>query len=573
MKAKKTVAVLVCTALAVAGACSFAGCKEKRAELDISDYAIEYTQEVKIKEGYTKLTELISYYDGNTFGNGLILIGEKASGGSAGSKVYGVYSTKYEKYIVKNLDARPSSFSFGSSYGEGVKTYDRTEDGTTYNLYAPDGTVIFNQASDINSYVRSIYGYVNGAEQPSAILMITGWDNSEENKSVTKYVEAKRNAESNLYDFKVLKPEEIKMYSSEYNKDEYNTGIISRLYPSTEDEPVEGELSEYKVSAVGNTLTFYKNGDKTGTVDVTNASGVWLAGTNLYYSVDLPVDSNEKTKYNFVEINDGIQTKYDCTLYKYDIAKNKTSELDYEGKVEQIVPVYNRTRKTYDAAAIEGYKFIGGKAYSNLSKFYYLADTNLTCAYDVSDLYLENSGGGLYKLSSDRYYLGDYIVDGNLNVVAKVGYKFSGIENKVYAEGVISFRIDGLYGLKDLSGKIIAEPRYSEPEFYGGNALVVERQPDGNYNNVILSVDGAVRKIELTDSQTLREGEGYYVIADTDEDTLRTVFTFYNYEGGILKTFTESSTLSYNISFTDGISVTENNLTNSTSKTTLYKLS
>ena len=84
----------------------------------------------------------------------------------------------------------------------------------------------------------------------------------------------------------------------------------------------------------------------------------------------------------------------------------------------------------------------------------YVMDTELRPACNLSKLDV-TSLGNFYKFGEDKFIIGNYIVDNDLNILN------SASSGNIYLdEGLIKFGKGGLYGFTDLSGKVVIEANY-----------------------------------------------------------------------------------------------------------------
>lgn len=569
MKAKKLVAFILGATLVTSTAIGLTACKKDKDEdkseytplgtttLNISDYAADVSEELAnySAKAYTKSKKLteIDQTKIRNISNELVIY-ENANG------KYNVYNLALEKDVLSGLDNVPQSNTInGGGYQLNVlKVADATVSGA-YKIYMTDGTLLLDNVL-YNIYGNTMQGYVGNDKERSTIFCISGMTVSDTAPSVQvdKYLKIEEDELTGKKTYTVINASDIKLYSSEYNKGESTVAFPRPIYESTEEKPVEGEINNYKYSYYGDVLEYYKNGTKTGTVDLKNKEIVGKVANYLYYAPLDMVSPDATEGYNYVETYEsGAISKYNYTLYQYDIFNNTTVELKYNVVIENITPLYNYTTKSYDSAIITGEEMVNDVAYSENREFTYATDKDLKVGYDLTgynfpdDFALINLGNDLYMVGSDRSS-SVTIINKDLQLVNSV--YTNNIAN--LGDNLITIYVGNYYGFTDVSGKVVIEPKYTSGYgsgsimFCSGVAYVIEHSVTGEDKELLIKADGTVVK-DLTALETssnpnadvdVQVANGYYRVKTTttteDETThVQTVsvkYEYYSFNGTLL---------------------------------------
>lgn len=572
MKAKKLVAFILGATLVTSTAIGLTACNKDKDKdkseytplgtttLNISDYATDISGELgnprKVYTKSKKLTE-IDQTKIRSINNELVIY-ENANG------KYNVYNFALEKDVLSGLDNVPQSNTInGGGYQLNVlKVADATVSGA-YKIYMTDGTLLLDNVL-YNIYGNTMQGYVGNDKERSNILCISGMTVSDTAPSVQvdKYLKIEEDDLTGDTTLTVINASDIKLYGSEYNKGENTVDLYYPLYQSTEEKPVEGDLKDYKLINLGTKYEFYKNGEKTGTVDLKNKDALGTVGNYLYYSSMDVVSPDATEGYNVVDYCDGEAViKYDYKLYKYDIVANTTVELKYNVFISEINRVYNYTTKSYDSAIISGYEMVNGVAVIESHEFTYATDKDLKVGFDLTGYDLPSAYYLLlYNLGNDLYMVGNAsslsrgytIINKDLMPVNQVS--LSNTAN--LGDNLLAFTAGYYYGFTDISGKVVIEPKYTSGygsgsiTFFGGVAYVVEHSVVGEDKELLIKTDGTVVK-DLTALETssnpnvdveVQVSDGYYRVkttTTTEDETTHAItvsvkYEYYSFNGTLL---------------------------------------
>lgn len=572
MKAKKLVAFILGATLVTSTAIGLTACNKDKDDdkdkseytplgtttLNISDYATDISEELSNpRKAYTKskkLTEIDQTKIVSIQNEFIVYL-------NANSK-YNVYNYALEKDVLSGLDNVPQKNTIYGGYSLDVlKVADATVSGA-YKIYMTDGTLLFNNVqSNVSS--DTIQGYVGNDKERSNLLCLSGWTVSDTDPSVQvkKYIKVEEDDLTGKKTYTVINASDIKLYGPEYNKGESTVAFPRPIYESTEEKPVEGEINNYKYSYYGDVLEYYKNGTKTGTVDLKNKEIVGKVANYLYYAPLDMVSPDATEGYNYViTYESGAVSKYNYILYQYDIFNNTTVELKYNVIIENITPLYNYTTKSYDSAIISGYEMVNGVAYSENHEFTYATDKDLKVGFDLTGYNFPSPNYLLmYNLGNDLYMVGDAaslsrgytIINKDLKYVNQVS--LSNTAN--LGDNLLAFT-KGYYGFTDISGKIVIEPKYTSGygsgsiTFFGGVAHVVEHSVTGEDKELLIKTDGTVVK-DLTAIETssnpnvdveVQVSDGYYRVkttTTTEDETTHAItvsvkYEYYSFNGTLL---------------------------------------
>lgn len=549
MKTKKVIAVLAGAALATGLVVGMTACKNDdspkslgTATLSIADYATEYKPVSYSQEGYKSIKTLFSAEISD------IVASNNTFKIYVNNGKYNVCNLLLGTDVLSGLTTQPQIQTL-SIYGGGgslyVITVTDSQSKTAY--YLADGTQLLASDNYYGVSASQASAYVGTSTEKSDILCVAGITSAE--TPTLKYYEIITDEQTGDKSYIAINASDIKLYGSDYNKGEIIDSLLNPVYDSTAKKPVEGELKDYSVKYEGNTWSYYKNGEKTGSVDFKDKTPLGYVDNNLYYYSILPVDSNATSGYNYVIMDDGFTFKCDYSLYKYDITANKVTELNYDVVILSLKSMYNYTTKTYDAAYINGYEMVDGIAYYYYGEFNYVTDKNLNVAFDLSGYGLGNSLPTLYDLGNDMYYA----VDSDVNVIfdkdAKIVNDLGWYGDRYLGDGLVAVSTGSIIGFTDLSGKVVIEPKYVSASgtlvFYDGIAHVMEANVTGEAKELLIKNDGTVAlditAIENSSTDTQDKevyvGNGYYTVTTTNTADNTSTQAFYAMDGTLLKSF------------------------------------
>lgn len=567
MKAQRIFAAIAVTALTASVAVGLTACggakKLGKTTLNISDYIAEENTagyyETKTPELKTLITvkadEVVSE------SNGLIVLNK----GDDEEPSYTVYSIEYEKNIVTGAKAVPQISSTGG-VGWYTISYANDDDTYTYKYITLDGKEILT----VNDYVaRSDYSfeyyyeidrntgyfYVDGEEERSQVITFTvdRYEREDEydyfgTKTDTKtyYFRSVTDDKTGKVSYEVLNASQLSLYGSEYEVGATYNGATRYVYDDS-DYPVEGAMKDYKISYFGDTYTFYNGATETGSIEIKNGGVLTALDSYLYY-YELQVVDHDSKDYNYYESDE--DTKYEYSLYRYDILKDKTKKINCNVAVFNMKAMYNYSAKSFDAAVLSGCEMVDGLATYGMNSVSYVVDKNLKIAFDLHGVRVDVDD--IVELGDGLYYSDGYIFDGKLNVINACGN--GGLHSD---EKLIRFSTNGRYGFTDYEGKIVIEPKYlsagSGISFYGGAAYVYEVQPDGSRKEALLKPDGTVTYVEDLEKTTSKDTtkifaqmDGCYGISTVvgGASASRTIELYTN-AGTLLKKFTVTENNSF----------------------------
>lgn len=584
MKAKKIVAVVMGAALAGTLAIGMSACSGgskkpeglKAGTLNIANYAVKYEdymedQGAKFEyEGYTKLESVYSYKQSDRAGslsNGYIVVKDGKKGEDY---LYAVVNPSTGKKILsglasipvgKNLPVYEGDSMYPSSSISAIQVDFVNADPAARDeaeIYTYDGTKILAKATYEEQTVRVTKSrlYVgNDAEASNVYKLEIVKVVNEKDEDVEVYV--KENQDKKTYEktYSVVNKSDLKKYAPDYAGGSDHSGLKEAVYEADEDYPVSGEIKDYEYSHIGNTYTFYKNGTETGNVDLTNGRFLAFMGNSLYYTVSIPVSPDATKGYNMAAIG----SKIDCSLYKYDIVENTTTELKYDVIVTDMDVLYNYETKAYDAAMISGMKISDDGVAYGADEFTYVINNDFELCHDVTGKMSEapemivDLGSNTYGIAF-RYY--SVVTDADLTIKSIISN-----ENIPYANaGLVSFKTNNNYGFTDFNGKVVIAPEYSlvgygyAPIFYGGVAHLC----DADGEEVLFKKDGSVTKIsdleEETDTvvKTVSVENGIYTVTTVtttikDEvPEVKATVAYYAFNGTLLKSFDHANVQTVN---------------------------
>ncbi len=541
MKLKKIVAAVLGTAVALSAAMPLVACNKNSgapsslgsaSNFDIDDYIDEldvYGELSSSRKGITSATKLNADDETRVSRYGEIMV-------FRGNNGFRVYNTAAERFIAENLSTQPDP-----SYVGNIPAL-RLNDGDKTAYLAYDGTTLLPMDEYYDTTAETNYYYVGGDTVKTKIHVVNGIKRSgggmttnyfkvetDENTGVTHYVPVDKTA------------------LSEFPSGKYEEGayVSSRAQIYSSEYPVEGEISKYEYAIFNNTYKFYKDDAETGKVNVGYGDVLGFVGNYMYYKTERPV-APDCASYNYVKYENDIAKKYVYKLYRYDIVSASLSELSYNVKLEELIPVYNKNAKTYDAAMISCYETSDGVFVEPDDERYikpYMTDANLNIAIDFTD----KIGFPSYKLSDDRYLAVGFdsnsymmITDADGNYVTDVA------RDSLYAEEkLIKFYANGKYGLKDYDGKIAVAPKYdSIGKFFGGyaHASVTE---NGKTKSVLLDKTGATRDVPQNDPDNevyvSFSENGWYKVIKKSKDFNVNPYTaeFFDYASTTIKRFSD----------------------------------
>jgi len=237
--------------------------------------------------------------------------------------------------------------------------------------------------------------------------------------------------------------------------------------------------------------------------------------------------------------------KFEYKLFRYDIIDNSTREMGGDYAVIEMTPLYNYNKKCYDAAtciALEKYDgafFIEASSGMGAGSAYVM-DTELRPACNLSKLDV-TSLGNFYKFGEDKFIIGNYIVDNDLNILN------SASRGNIYLdEGLIKLGKGGLYGFTDLSGKVVIEANYrGDFEFYDGVTYVTRVNDNNSISHVLLKSDGTETDLSNYEASgaVLDVYDGFFTVRDSYART----FTVFNFENNAILSLTINAGTTYTV--------------------------
>ena len=233
-------------------------------------------------------------------------------------------------------------------------------------------------------------------------------------------------------------------------------------------------------TANGTIFTFIKDGKIKGTLSFGESDEMLgIFEESFYYVHKESVAENAAKGYNVIEQTDSRDYKYNYTYYRYNILKDKLTEVktDYVFTAIEAVSLYNYATQSYDRAIVTAVKFENGVAVLNDS-----AQTRLLIIEKGLKVYADftdkiYSPKGIVKIAENRYLAAGangnmtrtYLLDGNENVLAAYPVSMSAI--KVYENSSrIVCSYNGYYMATDFDGKVVMENLYDSLNFYGNYA-------------------------------------------------------------------------------------------------------
>ncbi|MBD5632374.1 MAG: hypothetical protein HDP34_04015 [Clostridia bacterium] len=533
MKLKKLAVALAVSTIITVSALPFAACANSgkfgsfgTTTINLADYAVEHNLTQNSVDGYITAKSVLSADRGNVVidNSGLLVVKDS-------SDRYKVYNIAEEKSVLSALAVQPEFVTLDGVLPVIKCASSKTSDEVAYYTY--DGAQIL-EYGDYSSITCSIKDYyVKGENAKSTVYIV-----SAQKSYVIQYVylRAVTDKETQTVTYKKVNENDISLSAPAHLVGGDLSGLYHDFYSYDAEKPVEGEITEYQYGILGNNVSFYHNGEKSGEINMLNSKELALMGNYFYYYTLLPVSSLAKKGYNYVVLQDGfsstVEFKYKYQLYRYDITKNKTKKINLDAVILKIVDLYNYTAKSYDAGVVYGYQMIDGVAYSDADEFCYLTDKNLKAVFDCTLLGISNMT--IYNLGNDKFLVGKYIVDANFNVLNK-NVAASAF---YYNEKLFSFISNGYYGFMDLNGQVVVEPKYYAPngsiKFYGGAAYVYEKQIDGTDKEVFLYADGTTKPVPQSDeNSTVTIGAGY-VMTETKKEYGHVTYECSSFNGHLI---------------------------------------
>lgn len=554
MKLKRIIAATVGASLAFSTVFALSACNKDKytgpvdlgttTELDIDNYLTDYAEDndtysYDINVSVRRLSVDLSKVNTDRSADPLRVLQDTDS---QENDIYSVFSIEHESTIVSGLTMLPSIWTW-AGYKVVQADYpvtDATDFGYESAYIAADGTTLLPRDYYTYAHARATRLYIGNNKKSSDILAVVG---EKPDGSVEKYYEIIESETDDKVTFRDVSASTLHTYNSaEWGVNvNLNDRLYFSVYANQEDYPVNGDIADYEYLKLGDTYTFYKDGQKTGSVEIaSNGDKLGFVGDYMYYYTLTPVAA-DSTSYNYYDYEDEVKANYE--LYKYNIVANSTEKLDYNVMITGIKPLYNNVSDTYDAAAVSCCKMTDGVIYYGMSDLrVYVTDADLNVAYDISSLESIYTASAIYKLDDDRYSIGNYVVDSKLEFVGYVQ------GDKIYSEEkLMRFGINGFYGFADINGKIVIEPKYrSQPSsynsgnfvFYNGVTAAYEFQDDGSLKLVLLKKDGTVTVLP-SDTAVY---DGFYIVNtsvdDNAADSKRSIIV-YNFSGEAIKSFTD----------------------------------
>ncbi len=561
MKIKKLITATTCAALIAATALPLSACggaknfkNAKEGELDITKYAQELPDWLDgSRDAVSKATEVASgFSDVDQNGNFLIAV----KGTDPASVTKSVYNAMNAKLVVGDVESSATITPNGSFVT--VSKIDGA--GTPYQtVYGEDGTLLIGECVPSSHQETQFTGYIDGKEKD--LLKVTG---KKTEGDVTYYYEIVTDDDGNQSYTSVPDSSKIKYVSSDLSAGNDKFAVARPIYGDPE-KPVEGEIASYKYSSIANELVFSKDGEETGRINTDNLVTSAFVGDYMYYTVMTELPDGDKDA-NLIIPTGSKEMRYNYEFHKYNIVKDKDSKLNYSYGVDEIVPLYNSEKKSFDAAVIGGSKIVNHTRQLN-APFAYVVTSELGVAYDVTPIaedLREDFQDYFFKLDEEKYvYISKEIMNDHVSPpeVQKPSYAFV-LNNKLepvatfvadsmrimYSnEKLVQFAVDvdehtQVAGLVDYNGKIVASPEYmSIGAFYGGKALAIKS--DGT--SVVLSADGSETAIpEPFEDDKKKVGVvttylGWYVVStetNNDDGSKSNKIEAFTYGGSLIKT-------------------------------------
>lgn len=534
MKVKKIAAVAAGTVLIASLALSASACAKSgvgEGKINIADFTEKYEGSVGAKK-YGGLSEVLTLTKSE---NIVQTVGNVSVITDTSSVKYKIFDWKTEKYLFEDLANYPELTNIN-----GLRVIKLTSDsGTMSAYYTFDGTNLlgYGEHKRVTSATHS-YRLSNEGDKKHEILTVTAEEANE--TEVKSYFKVNRDRKTGDVTYTPVNPENIVFNDTGYPAGTDINRLKEDIYDYDSDtKPVTGEITNYQVSVVGTTYTFYKNGEVSGSLKIENGDKLGYLGDCLYYYT-LDYTDPESTKgYNMMIISEGVAVKANYSLHCYDILKNKTKDIDKKLAVLSMSVLYNYSNECYDAAVIYGYEMKDGIAVvsSTSTGFKYAVDRDFKLAYDLqyaNSNVIKDAGNG-------NYLLGNYLINSDFAVLNSVNG-----EDGVYKdEQLLSFSSNGLYGFTDYSGKVVIEPKYTSAssgkiEFYGGYAYVNMSVGEGETKEVFLNVNGETRDVpEQSENVIFNVYDGYYLIGKVNGAA--TTYECYNFAGDLIHKFGDGS--------------------------------
>ena len=338
MKLKKILAVTIGATLALSTALALTACGDDEPKgptdlgtttLSIDNYVTQLSEETssaysgKKTVSIAQISEAGEVLDNNMYSAFLIF----RKGGSADG-TYRVYSVNSAKTLENNLTVKPvvtgtSLRMLRLATGEGEEV--------RYTYKATDGTTLLPADKYLGTPTTiSAQYYVNGEVKQSTVWTVAAEKKvGEKTEKVFKYYRENTDKKTGVITYTSVDASALKYQASDdFDEGKYDKGM-SKVFPTYQNMPVEGDLAEYKGLTEGKTIKFYKNGEQTGEVNLDGAAALNYVGNYLYYYTELPVSPEATSGYNYVEYKNSGAYKFDYHLYRYDILANTVSELNY----------------------------------------------------------------------------------------------------------------------------------------------------------------------------------------------------------------------------------------------------
>lgn len=472
-----------------------------------------------------------------------LMVFQKGEGNDATYRIYSVNSGKVLESGLKASEiANISTQDMSGISVYGITTGDETD--AQSSIIASDGTVLLAKGKYSGMDISSGSYYVGNDTERSTVYTITADKvvSATETQEIVKYFRLNVDEKTGVKTYSEVQESSLNLQpAGEYEVGSYDKNY-RKIYESTEEKPVEGDIADYECYNAFNTVKFYKNGEQTGEVNYEYGSPLAFVGNYLYYYTEVSVSPDATSGYNYVEYTSSNVQKYEYHLYRYDIVANSTTELNYNVKIEAMLVQYNYATKSYDAALVRGLKMTNGVFVSSDEYSTYLTDADLKVAYDLTN----KAGMPTYKLSDGKYLVyssSKYVVaDKDLEYVTD--YSYNNVKSYA-ADNITVFQANGKYGLKDFDGKIVVSPVYdSIGNFYDGYA-VATKTVNGEQQKYLLGANGKVTEMPVTEIENGKYvsdmNNGLYYVSEKVEDAYTYNITVKDYAGNTVKTFANSA--------------------------------
>lgn len=525
-------AAVICGVMLPLSACS------SESDVNLADYAQEYTHGTKSGKGIYQYRELSAWSGLSVVDSVQEIVTLRGTSG------YLVYNLDTEKVLIADLVEKPYSLSYNPCGDvRMIRVLRGSNRISYYDYYDYNGKLLVGQSPRLDCQLKTLY--VDGVE--AEVLCIIPYDASDnrDEENQLYYLVARDEETGKITDYFYVEKYQISQSASvDDSIGSVVNPLITKIYEESETRPVEGEICDYGYINAGDVYTFYKDGEITGSVHIIQGAKLGFVDRYFYYFTATPVKP-DSWGYNFVIMSKDNNMKFEYKLFRYDIIDNSTREMGGDYAVIEMTPLYNYNKKCYDAAtciALEKYDgafFIEASSGMGAGSAYVM-DTELRPACNLSKLDV-TSLGNFYKFGEDKFIIGNYIVDNDLNILN------SASRGNIYLdEGLIKFGKGGLYGFTDLSGKVVIEANYrGDFEFYDGVTYVTRVNDNNTISHVLLKSDGTETDLSNYEASgaVLDVYDGFFTVRDSYART----FTVFNFENNAILSLTINAGTTYTV--------------------------